>query len=139
MNTLLSFLPEGLPWWVALAVLVPALLYLLLFLLMPFSVFGLKGRLDIIEARLDEVQGELRRIASRAPDPPRYAGQETPPAFGRAAQPVAPAQAQLQERPPPRVDAPPPLRAEPPAAPRPRVVPDDAPRRVEPRLDWPRS
>jgi len=61
-------LPDWLPWWVPLVVLVPALLYLLLFLVMPFSVFGLKGRLDLIDARLDEIQGEIRALALRLPE-----------------------------------------------------------------------
>ena len=93
--------PDWLPWWVPLAVLVPALLYLLVFLLMPFSVFGLKSRLDLIDERLDEIQTELHRIGRRAPEPPRHAAGEPP-------------------------SAPPPL-------------PPDPGRRVEPRLDWPRS
>ncbi len=52
------------------AVLVPALLYVLVFLLMPFSVFGLKGRLEAIEARLDEIQGEIRNLVLRMPEQP---------------------------------------------------------------------
>ena len=93
--------PDWLPWWVPLAVLVPALLYLLVFLLMPFSVFGLKSRLDLIDERLDDIQAELGRIGRRAPEPPRHAAGEPPPAS------------------PPR--------------------PPDQGRRIEPRLDWPRS
>ena len=98
--------PDWLPWWVPLAVLVPALLYLLVFLLMPFSVFGLKSRLDLIDERLDEIQAELERIGRHAPEPPRRAASEPAP------------------EPPPY---PPPPR------------PPEAGRRIEPRLDWPRS
>ncbi|MDR3718982.1 MAG: hypothetical protein P4K98_09280 [Bryobacteraceae bacterium] len=58
-------LPDWVPWWVPIAVMVPALLYLLVFLLMPFSVFGLKGRLEAIEARLDDLQDEIRAMGSR--------------------------------------------------------------------------
>lgn len=58
-------LPPWLPWWVPLAVLVPVLLYVLVFLLMPFSVFGVKGRLALIEERLDEIQGDLRALSLR--------------------------------------------------------------------------
>lgn len=134
-------LPDWLPWWVPLVVLVPALLYLLLFLVMPFSVFGLKARLDLIDARLDEIQGEIRRLGPRLPEPSRYAGVETPAAFGRAAQPPQPARVAeaADERPPPHMDAPPSFRPEPAAPPRIRPAPQDGPRRVEPRLDWPRS
>ncbi len=60
-------LPDWLPWWVPALLLIPCLLYALLVLLMPFSVFGLKGRLEGIEARLDEIQGEIRILSLRLP------------------------------------------------------------------------
>lgn len=60
-------LPDWLPWWVPLALLVPALLWALSFLFMPFSVFGVKSRLEVIEARLEEIQNELRHVALRMP------------------------------------------------------------------------
>lgn len=61
-------LPPWLPWWGALAALLPALLFVLAFLMMPFSVIGVKTRLEAIEARLDEIQAELRRLSYRLPD-----------------------------------------------------------------------
>lgn len=83
-------LPDWLPWWVPLAVLLPVLLYALLFLAMPFSVFGVKGRLEQLEAQLDEIQGELRSLRARPPettdDPGGYAGRA--PAPGRAGKPA---------------------------------------------------
>ena len=60
-------LPNWLPWWVPLALLVPALLRALSFLFMPFSVFGVKSRLEVIEARLDEIQSDIRHVALRFP------------------------------------------------------------------------
>jgi len=60
-------LPDWLPWWVPLVLLVPTLLWALSFLFMPFSVFGVKSRLEIIEARLEEIQNELRHVALRLP------------------------------------------------------------------------
>jgi hypothetical protein len=60
-------LPDWLPWWVPLALLVPALLWALSFLFMPFSVFGVKSRLEAIEQRLDEIQNEIRHVALRLP------------------------------------------------------------------------
>lgn len=63
-------LPDWLPWWMAVAILVPAVLFLLAFVLMPFNVFGVKSRLDVIEARLDEIQGEIRALSLRLPEQP---------------------------------------------------------------------
>ena len=62
-------LPDWLPWWLLVAVLIPALIFVLAFLAMPFNVFGVKGRLETIEARLDEIQGEIRALALRLPEP----------------------------------------------------------------------
>ena len=62
-------LPDWVPWWVHLAIILVVLLFGLLFLLMPFSVFGTKTRLEGIEARLDEIQGEIRTLALRLPEP----------------------------------------------------------------------
>ncbi len=58
----------GLPEWTG---LVAALLLGLLggcLLLMPFSVFGVKGRLEAMEAQLDEIRAELRALAARLPE-----------------------------------------------------------------------
>ncbi len=51
--------------------MVAGALFALAFLAMPFSVFGLKGRLDGVEARLDEIQREIRSLALRLPEPGR--------------------------------------------------------------------
>ena len=64
-------LPDWVPWWVPLVLLVPALLYALAFLFMPFSVLGVKTRLEVIEARLDEIQQEIRHVALRLPVGPQ--------------------------------------------------------------------
>ena len=71
--TLPFTLPDWLPWWVPIVLLVPALLYVLAFLFMPFSVIGVKSRLEVIEARLDEIQGEIRHLALRLPEMGRAA------------------------------------------------------------------
>jgi hypothetical protein len=120
-------LPDWLPWWVPFIVLVLAVLYLLVFLVMPFSVFGLKGRLDLIEARLEEIQLEIRMHGIRPAEPRSYAGTE-PPAFGRAGERPPPGE---DDRPPPRTDSPPPNVG-------PRRRPPDGPGKVEPKLNWPR-
>lgn len=67
-----AFIPDWLPWWAVLAVLVPVALYALAFLAMPFSVLGLKGRLEGLEARLDEIQAEVRALALRLPERGMY-------------------------------------------------------------------
>jgi hypothetical protein len=79
-------LPDWVPWWVPLALLLVGLLYALAFLFMPFSVLGLKSRLEVIEARLDEIQNEIRHLALRLPAPSRapdfdeiYAPRPAPP------------------------------------------------------------
>ena len=66
--TLPFSLPDWLPWWVPLVLLIPALLYGLAFLFMPFSVIGVKSRLDMLDARLDEIQNEVRHLALRLPE-----------------------------------------------------------------------
>ena len=108
--TLPFSLPDWLPWWVPIVVLVPALLYLLVFLLMPFSVIGLKGRLEAVEARLDEIQGEIRALVLRMPElrgrgldwpdplppiPPVRADEDRP-----LRAPIPPAPVQVPRRPP---------------------------------------
>src|SRR6516165_3014603 len=69
--TLPFTLPEWLPWWVPIVLLVPALLYAVAFLFMPFRVIGVKSRLEVIEARLDEIQGEIRHLSLRLPETAR--------------------------------------------------------------------
>jgi hypothetical protein len=101
--------PDWMPWWLQLAVVVAGLLIGLAFVMMPFSVFGVKSRLDTIESRLDEIQGEIRTLSLRLPEP-----NLTPydaPALVRAA--AAPREA-------PRAPTPPPI---PPAAWQPAPVP----------------
>lgn len=61
-------LPEWLPWWAPLIAILPLALFVLAFLLMPFGVFGVKGRLDQIEMRLDDIQAEIRTLALRLPE-----------------------------------------------------------------------
>ncbi|MBV8911785.1 MAG: hypothetical protein JOZ05_01960 [Acetobacteraceae bacterium] len=62
-------LPDWVPWWVHVAILLALLLLGLLYILMPFSVFGLKARLEAVDARLDEIQGEIRSLSLRLPEP----------------------------------------------------------------------
>ena len=84
-------LPEWVPLWVHLVILLVALLFGLAFLFMPFSVFGVKARLEGVEARLDEIQGELRSLALRMPGDigsgGGHAGYVMPEGRGRMAEP----------------------------------------------------
>jgi hypothetical protein len=59
-------LPDWLPAWAFLLLAIPVLLFLLAFMLMPFSVFGVKARLETIESQLEAVQDELRNLNLRA-------------------------------------------------------------------------
>ncbi|WP_428392974.1 hypothetical protein [Lichenicoccus sp.] len=61
-------LPDWIPAWVSLALLALAVLLALAILAVPFAVFGLKGRLDTLEAQLDDIQTDLRVLAARMPD-----------------------------------------------------------------------
>jgi hypothetical protein len=132
-------LPDWLPWWVPIVLLAPALLYALVFFFMPFSMLGVKGRLDAIEARLDEIQGEIRSLSLRMPElpatshfddlyaapPPQPAAYRTEPALSRP--PIPPAPREQDEGLPPK-----------PLGPRPGVGRGTAPAdRAEPRLNWP--
>ena len=84
----------GLPGWTGLVALVVLLLVGLAYLLMPFAVFGVKGRLDAIEARLDEIQTEIRTLALRLPEqgrgrrPPVEDDWAEPPVVTRRAEPA---------------------------------------------------
>ena len=61
-------LPDWVPWWVHLAILLALLFAGLMLVMMPFSVFGTKSRLEAIEVRLDEIQAEIRSLAFRLPE-----------------------------------------------------------------------
>lgn len=136
-------LPDWVPWWVPLVLLLPVLLYGLAFLFMPFSVIGLKSRLEAIEARLDEIQNELRRGGVRGGQtevttdyddiyvpvaPPRRAERQQPVADRPPVQPPRYEDDAPDDRPPPPPHMRPVRRVEP-----------QAPSRQEPRVSWPRS
>lgn len=145
MNLPIAF-PDWVPWWVPLVLLVPALLYALAFLFMPFSVIGLKSRLEVIEARLDEIQNEIRHLSLRLPAPARqgdfdegYIAQpplprQVEPGMGRP--PIPPAAHELPDDYDDPHDRPPPPPHTRPVRVRSEPVPPARPARSEPRLDW---
>lgn len=138
--TLPLTLPAWVPPWLPFLVLVAAALYLLVFLIMPFSVFGVKSRLDSLEAELDEIHAEIRRLALRLPEPldtepyedvRRLAPRDD---FDQERPPIPPApelsRGELAEARAPR-------RATFPRGAR-RATNEPRTPRAEPKLDWPR-
>ena len=119
----------GLPDWLSFLLLLAGLAFGLAFLLMPFAVFGVKSRLEAIEQRLTESEETLRLLARQVAAQPtlsRATDTDDLPiaAIGRA-----------------RPRAPEPVRSGGPPVPPPPVVPhvpEPAPSRPEPRIDWPR-
>jgi len=86
--------PDWVPWWLQLLVVVVVILLGLAFIFMPFSVFGVKSRLEAVEARLDEIQGEIRSLALRLPEPGRGAGYDDSDVVLRASAPIQPMRTQ---------------------------------------------
>lgn len=115
----------GLPDWTGLVVLVLLLLVGLAYLLMPFSVFGVKSRLEAIETQLDEIQTELRTLSLRIPEP----GRRRPPVEDDWVEPPAATARRAEPEPPPR--------AAPPVPP-PAAWPESRGGRAEPRIEWPK-
>jgi hypothetical protein len=123
----------GMPEWTGLLILVVGLLCAAAFLLMPFSVFGVKARLEAIEVQLDEIQAEIRSLAIRLAEPELPARPpisedwvEPPGSYGSNARAE-------RERPPTSYTTPP--------VPPPAAWPEERPARTaraDPRLDWPR-
>ena len=98
-------LPDWVPWWVHLVLLLAIALFSLLFLLMPFSVIGVKARLEGMEARLDEIQGEIRSLALRLPEMPPEPDNGYVDPYGRPPIPPAPRRAEPRiVRPPGRTE-----------------------------------
>lgn len=128
-------LPDWMPDWLFLLLALPVLLYALAFLLMPFSVFGVKARLEAMEAQIDSLQDDLRMMAMRSSGvlPPAAKQVETYedlPNFGRLKR-SQPGYAEAPDRAP----VPTPV-----VAPRERLVPTPPPTPVrpvrrEPKLD----
>ncbi len=97
--TLPAIFPDWVPGWIQLALVIVAILLGLAFLLMPFSVFGVKARLEAVEIRLDEIQAEIRSLSMRLPE--RVPDRATP-ALERedfaGRPPIPPARAEVYQR-----------------------------------------
>ncbi|GLR67916.1 hypothetical protein GCM10010909_25970 [Acidocella aquatica] len=150
-------LPDWMPAWIFLVLALPVLLWALAFLLMPFSVFGVKARLESLEEQIDSLHEDLRMMTLRAsgglpPAPSEFSPYDEIPNFSRLKKSptVYPAAHEEPVMPPPRPVHPAPRPADPvprtaPVVyPRERLSPSPAPapapapkpfRRTEPRLD----
>ena len=59
-------LPDWMPAWGFLLLALPVLLWCLAFLLVPFSVIGVKARLDALEGQVEALHEDVRLMAMRA-------------------------------------------------------------------------
>jgi hypothetical protein len=131
--TLPFTLPDWLPAWAFLLAALPVLLWLLAFLIMPFNVFGVKSRLENLEAEVESLRDEVRLAALRANGVlPRARGDDYDevPNFNR----VKSAQAKYDPAPPSAPPLAPPLTPVPRRDEAPQLPPRPG-RRMEPRLD----
>lgn len=150
--TLPFAIPAWMPGWLFLALAIPALLWFLAFLMVPFNVFGVKARLETLENQLEELNEQVRVMQLRAAG----ALAPTQPMRSTSSYDELPNFAQLKRsrmEPPPAVEEPPPPTKRPPIptpqprasfgnrdtresmVPRERPAPPPRPRRTEPRLD----
>ena len=67
--TLPFAIPDWMPGWLFLALAIPALLWILAFLMVPFNVFGVKARLETLESELEELNEQIRIMQLRASGP----------------------------------------------------------------------
>ncbi|MCU0985398.1 MAG: hypothetical protein MUC89_10715 [Acetobacteraceae bacterium] len=136
----------GLPDWANLVVLVLGLMIALAWVLMPFSVFGVKGRIEALETRLEVIHEEIRQLNLRIAQGAGRAGVDygmpaEAPTMRRADPPPMPEARAAPPIPPPpvvperaaRPTAAAPIRPEPVRA-EPTLAP---PSRAEPKLSWP--
>jgi len=137
-------IPDWVPPWLALPLVLIGIVLTLAYLLMPFATFGVKARLRAMEARLDAIQGEIRSLSLRLPErrEPEYDPYEEPPAErARAPRPESvPQRRPMIIRPPipPRDEEDEPPYAPPGRGARRPEPPAPRPARTEPRLGPPR-
>ncbi|WP_428375613.1 hypothetical protein [Lichenicoccus sp.] len=131
--TLSPILPDWVPWWAQLVLVVLFVLFACAFLMMPFAVFGLRGRLDLLEAQLDDIHAELRMLSMRLPD-----AQVAHQGARKAAEPAARPEPQFEDEAPAATRRG--VRIDPRDVSEVRRVPPERPapeERSEPRLRWP--
>ncbi|GAN68167.1 hypothetical protein [Acetobacter orleanensis] len=125
--------PDWMPLWAQLLVIAIAIVFGLAFLMMPFAVFGVKGRLVELELHIQEMQAELRALSMRLAAGP---GQSERPAHENASllRPPAPEGVQVEEIRPPEPVQPSPILSAPVLTPLRTPKVSDA---YEPRRDAP--
>jgi len=135
--TLPFTLPDWLPAWAFLLLAIPVLLYALLVLIMPFSTFGLKTRLDRLETQLEDIAEDLRTLATRKPPRPTRPLEDDPYEFPSFSRPKTAAPSDPTPTPPPTFRPITPATLSPTIDPRDKLarLPQRPPRRTEPRLD----
>jgi hypothetical protein len=112
----------GLPDWTGLLALLLLMLVALAYLLLPFAVFGVKGRLETLESQLDEIQMELRGLALRLAEAAPRRSSVSDDWLEPSAEPRRGPEPARRDRPPVP----------------PRATQPEAGTRAEPRLDLPR-
>ncbi|MFT9019022.1 hypothetical protein [Acetobacter malorum] len=99
--------PDWMPLWAQLLVIAVVIVFGLAFLMMPFAVFGVKGRLAELELQIQEMQAEVRALAMRLA---AGQGQGTRPAGDEAlSRPPVPEGVQVEEIRPPEPTRPSPI------------------------------
>ncbi|KFL87657.1 hypothetical protein AmDm5_3073 [Acetobacter malorum] len=99
--------PDWMPLWAQLLVIAVVIVFGLAFLMMPFAVFGVKGRLAELELQIQEMQAEVRALAMRLA---AGQGQGTRPAGDEAlSRPSVPEGVQVEEIRPPEPTRPSPI------------------------------
>ncbi|MBB2169465.1 hypothetical protein HLH36_14085 [Gluconacetobacter aggeris] len=84
---------DWMPWWLQLVLLILGMLFIFLWMLVPFAVFGVKGRLDALALQIEDLQAELRVLALRPEERAPVSVPAPRPAAAAApvVEPVAPA------------------------------------------------
>ncbi|CAK7192096.1 hypothetical protein COMNV_00279 [Commensalibacter sp. Nvir] len=62
------FFPDWIPGWLQILLIVAVVFLVVCYLLMPFAVFGIKGRLRYLNQHLEDMQAQLNVVLKRLPE-----------------------------------------------------------------------